>query len=772
MKKMARKLLANLVSLTLVLSLVSPAFAAEEVTLKVMDTTAGSPALIMVSGEPNEVVDLTITNPLRSTVTQPFQLNAEGSLQYWYPYALIAGVYQVTYRGETANFVVNAGHPDSKKSVLELNDYTAYTGEKIDGKITLKDAVGNLIVSRVLDIRATASSSVVCANNCRSNQQGMLFFSINSQKAGIKNLVVVDTENSRELFHEDLGFIPKVQPVQNNFMPNGSGYDVSGYQPVNPYQSFLQPASDFSSIPVFDPTQATADAQGNDDRFLPSSSFSYDPQDYYGASLLGTSKKFLSQVLENTSTSSGNNATLFAQSTQQAQSFEIVLGNDKQGMFEAEKSVEANSALDFVVRAVDAQKALVPNYTSKIKFEISPSGPLLPPDYSFTQVDQGAALFELAMVLPAGEYTLTVTDANNPQIKGEVKLSATLQSIPSLNNTNIDLKVESPVAKGIYSNIISVQGSTNTDNTEVSIKEGAVELKKVPVDEQKRFSTTLELADGLHKLDIIAVYLVDGSQTQTTIELEVDKTPPVITQVDTNIPPVRANENFSMKVEAEEGSTLKAFINNRAYEFTGQGTSYTLNARAPLDVGQFPISLQISDKVGNIDTANDVAVLTVTEPLSEIRNLFGIPGVGSMTLSWDPVPGALSYEVQYKSILGASENFVTDKNRITLENLDPELSYVFTVQAKSGTGDLLSIATDSRALKALPSTGGAAATTEPPVVTPVVNPTDLKPAAEEMVQTMPVRHTKSGPEVYGLILLSLLMLSGYGRLRRAFASAE
>ena len=759
MKKMARKLLANMVTMTLVLSLVSPAFAAEQGELLVMDTTAGSPALIMVSGEPNEVVDLTITNPLRSTVTQPFQLNAEGSLQYWYPYALTAGVYQVTYRGETANFVVNAGNPDSKKSILELNDYTAYTGEKIEGKIVLKDAVGNLIVSRGLDIRGTSSTNVVCANNCRSNQQGAVYFSINSQKPGIKNLMVVDMENSRELFQEDLGFIPKVQTVQNNFMPS-----------VNPYQTYFEPSSDFSYFPTYDPTRATVNAQGNDDRFLAPSSFSYDTQDYYGASLLGTSRKFLNQVLENTSVASNSNSALFVQSTQQAQSFEIVFGTDKQGLFEAEKTVEANSALDFVVRAVDAQKMIVPSYTSRIEFEISPNGPLLPPDYSFTQVDQGAALFELAMVLPAGEYTLTVTDATNPQIKGEVKISATLQSIPSLNNTNIDLKVDSPVAKGIYSNIISVQGSTNTDNTEISIKEGAAELKKIPVDEQKRFNTSLELDDGLHKLDIVAVYLVDGSQTQTTIELEVDKTPPVITQVDSNIPPVRANENFTMKVEAEADSTLKAFINNRAYEFTGQGTAYTLNARAPLDVGQFPVSLQISDKVGNIETAANVAVLTVTEPLSEIRNLFGIPGVGSMTLSWDPVTGALSYEVQYKSILGASENFVTDKNRITIENLDPELSYVFTVQAKSGTGDLLSIATDSRALKSLASTGGAAVTQ--PVTMPGASSSDLKPAATTEVQTMPVRHTKSGPEVYGLILLSLLALSGYGRLRRAFNVAE
>lgn len=770
MKKMAKKLLANLVTTTLVLSLVSPAFAAEESRLTVMDTTAGSPALIMVSGEPNEVIDLTITNPLRSTVTQPFQLNAEGFLQYWYPYALTAGVYQVAYDGETANFVVNAGNPDSKKSVLELNDYTAYAGEKIEGKIVLKDAVGNLIVSRVLEIQGTSATNVVCANNCRSNQQGAVYFSVNSQKPGIKNLVVIDTENSRELFREDLGFIPKVQTVQSNYAPGMNGINFSGYQAANPYQSFSEPSSDFSFVPLYDPTRATANAQGNDDRFLAPSSFSYDTQDYYGASLLTTSRKFLNQVLENTSVASNNNSALFVQSAQQAQSFEIVFGTDKQGLFEAEKTVEANSALDFVVRAVDAQKIIVPSYTSRIEFEISPSGPLLPPDYSFTQVDQGAALFELAMVLPAGEYTLTVTDATNPQIKGEVKITATLQSIPSLNNTNIDLKVDSPVAKGIYSNIISVQGSTNTDNTEISIKEGAAELKKIPVDEQKRFNTSLELEDGLHKLDIVAVYLVDGSQTQTTIELEVDKTPPVITQVDTNIPPVRANENFTMKVEAEAESTLKAFINNRAYEFTGQGTAYTLNARAPLDVGQFPISLQISDKVGNIETAANVAVLTVTEALSEIRNLFGIPGVGSMTLSWDPVPGALSYEVQYKSILGASENFVTDKNRITIENLDPELSYVFTVQAKSGTGDLLSLSTDSRALKSLASTGGAAVTM--PVTTPIVNPSDLRPAATTEVQTMPVRHTKSGPEVYGLILLSLLMLSGYGRLRRAFTVAE
>jgi len=699
----------------------------------------------MVSGEPKEVVTLTITNPFKSTISQNFQLNEAGVLQYWYPQAVVAGEYIVAFKDQITSFSVHAALPDTAKSDLELTDYTAFVGEKIEGKIVLKDHYGNLISGRQLKLENKGNATVNCSNNCRTNGQGVLYFSVNSNKAGLKKLTVLDVQTGSKVFQEDLGFIPQVQaPVVN--------------QPYSPYQTYGSlpspyAASSFDYIPVLDPTQATFDAQGNDDRFLNESFF-----DYLGADLLSDSKNFLAQA-ETTNT--------LAQQTGVTE-FHIIFGTDEEAEFEEEATVQANSALDFIVKAVDSQGEVVPGYTGDIEFEIEPSGPLLPPDYTFTGVDQGMALFELALVLPAGEYTLKVRDKTNQQLEGEVKITSQLAGIQSLNNTEIILTLDSPIANSVYSSTMSVQGRVNTDNTEITVKEGPAELKKVAVDEQNRFNFPLELADGFHTLDITAVYLVDGSQTTTTVEIEVDKTPPVIQQVNADIPPTRAGEEFTMTVEAEAESILKAFINNRAYEFVGQGTTYTLKANAPLDVGQFPITLQIADKVGNMDTTTAVGTLTVTEALAEIKNLFGIPGLGTMTLSWEPVPGASVYEVTYESILGSSQQpLTTTTSKITVENLAPDVSYIFTVVAKDASGEILSLSTESRALKALAPTSTGITSQPPEEVVPL---TDLKPSAE--VETMPARHTSSGPEVYLLIILSLIMLNFYGKARKAFAQTE
>jgi hypothetical protein len=737
MLQFTKKVFALFAALQLSLGSIGSAFAADEVQLRVMDTTAGKPAMIMLSGEPKEVVTLKITNPFKSTISQNFQLNEAGVLQYWYPQAVVAGEYIVSYKDQVTSFSVLAALPDTKKSELELSDYTAYVGGKIEGKIALKDHYGNIISGRQLKIENKGNATVVCSSNCRTNAQGVLYFTVTSQKPGLKKLTILDGNTGSKVYSEDLGFIPYVQAPQSVY---GSASNVYSQIPEYDYL----PVSDFS---------ATFNAQGNDDRLL-NNSFT----NYLGADLLSDSRQFLAQA-------DAQVMTTLAQQTN-VSTFQILFDTDEEAEFEEAVTVQANSALDFIVKAVDAQGNIVSGYTGDIEFSITPNGPLLPPDYTFTGVDQGTALFELALVLPAGEYTFSVEDKTNPQLKGEVMVTSQLAGLQSLNNTEIILTLNSPVSNSVYSGAMLVQGMTNTDNTEISVKEGALELKKIPVDAQKNFNFPLELEDGFHKLEITAIYLVDGSQTTTTVDIEVDKTPPVIEKINAEIPTTRAGQMFTMTVEAEENSILKAFINNRAYDFVGLGKLYTLNAQAPLDVGQFPILLQIADQVGNTDTVPDVGILTVTEPLSEISNLFGIPGLGTMTLSWDPVPGAAMYEVQYKSLLSSSEApMTTETSKITVENLSSDVSYVFTVVAKDANGDVLSLATESRALKALAQGEKPSQTNgnEVPL-------SDLKPSAD--VQTMPARHTSSGPEVYLLILASVLMLNVYGRVRKAFAQTE
>jgi hypothetical protein len=776
MKKLFAKALAILTALNMLAMNVPLSFAEGE-NLRVMDTTAGTPALIMLNGEPNEVVNVTISNPYQSTISQNFQLNEQGALQHWYGQAVVAGDYQVSAKGEEVRFSVLPGLPDPQRSRLELNDYTAYVGNAIQGTLSLKDFYGNVISGKQISFETEANAQVNCLNACRSDMNGLVQFSIMSERAGLKELRVVDAEKNLKIYEEDLGFIPQVQAPVAQYNAQYNQYP-SQYGTYNPYmnsygaqytaqESFALPtlpyySSSFNYNPYVDPTRANADAQGNNDRGV-TSSWNGGVSPFLGANLF--QDDLLAQI---DAVTSGT----VAQSTGSVDHLEVIFSNDSEEAFKEQVTVAAQTALDLIVRAVDSTGKVIEGYTGNIEFEISGGG-LVPNDYLFSEVDKGEALFELALVLPSGDYTLTVRDKDTTSVSAEVEITSQFQGVPNLNNTTIQLSVDSPVANSVYAKDFSVQGSTNTDNTEIIIKEGPLELARGPVDDENKFSFILDLSDGNHSLEILALYLPDGSETSTTVPLEVDKTAPVITQVLLPTEAVKAGESYEISATAEERVKLEVFINNLSYEFDSKTKGeYVLNTLAPLDEGDYPVHVRATDELGNITDSPNVGVLRVIPGAKDLSNLFGIPGIGTVTLSWAALEGATSYEVTYKSIVGPSQQVLTTKEpRITIQDLAANLSYIFTVVAKNAVGEEVSRPTDSKAIKVLDSPVASAPVTDntPVVTVPVI----VQPkAAADTRETLPARHSKSGPEVYLLILASLIVLNIYGRFRKTTVLSE
>ncbi len=775
MKKLFVKVLAIVTALNMLATNVPLSFA-EGANLRVMDTTAGTPALIMLNGEPKEVVSVTITNPYQSTITQKFQLSKEGVLQHWYGQAVVAGDYQVFAKDEQVTFSVLPGLPDPKLSRLELSDYTTYVGKAIQGSLSLKDFYGNVISGRKILLEQEGNAQVNCLNACRSDGKGIVQFSIMSQKAGLKELRVIDAEKNLKIYEEDLGFIPQVQaPLANyntqyNQLPAQYG---AGYSPyINPYttqystqESFALPAlpslnSSFNYNPYIDPSRANADSQGNDDRNLPAN-WNRGVSPFLEANLF--QDNLLAQINDVTS------GTTVAQSSGQVDHLEVIFSNDSDEEFKEEVTVPAQTALDLIVRAVDVNGKKVEKYTGNIEFELSGGG-LVPNDYLFSEVDKGEALFELALVLPSGDYTFTVRDKDRPSVDAEVEITSQFQGIPNLNNTNIQLSIDSPVANSVYANEVVVQGSTSTDNTEIIVKEGPLELARGPVDENKKFSFILnDLSEGNKNIEVFALYGPDGSETSVVTSFLVDKSGPVITQVNIPDEAIKAGEAYEITAIADERATLEVFINNLSYEFDSKTNGeYVLNTFAPLDEGDYPVHVRATDEIGNITDSPNVGVLKVIPGLKDIPNLFGIPGVGTVTLSWGALEGASSYEVTHKSIVGSSQEVLTTTEpRITVQDLSPNLSYIFTVTAKDAKGVLFSKATDSKAIKVLEAPVASAPVIDTPSTPVVTLPTlDQPKAAADTRDTMPVRHTKSGPEVYLLIIASLIVLNLYGKARR------
>ncbi len=745
MKNLSR-LFSILLSVILVSSTVSPTFASG-VSVKALDTTAGNPAMMLISGPANEVVQLSITNPYQGTVTKPFQLNEEGGLQYWFPSTQIAGKYRVQAGEVAQEFQVKAASPSSNKSQLQLSGLTAYMGESITGEVQLKDAFGNRIAAKQLQIEVKEGDNVSCFQACKTNQEGRVAFKIQPGSTGLKTVLVQELDSGKNVLSERIGVIPKVQESLYSMPQYGNPQPQFGQYPYYGPNPYLQPTTNNPFVPVYNPYQPSypqqplSQAQGNDDRLLSS---------WMGAQLLDEPESSSSMP----STSSVGDQLVQASSLA---GFEVVFGTDEEAEFEESVEVQAQSALDFYLRAVDINGDLVQNYDGEVSFEIDPLGPLVPSDYSFTALDGGTALFELALVLSPGTYTLRVIDKNQPSKSGEVEIISSRASQSSINNTDIQLNITSPVENGKYSGSLSVQGSTSTENTEVVIREGGIQLQKALVDEDRSFSIPVQLGDGDHVLDIIATYLVDGSVTETSITLEVDQTPPVITQINADMGEVRAGETFSFTVEADEGSKLQAFINNRAYDFTADGTLYTLNSRAPLDQGEFPISLKIEDEFGNSESVQDAGTLKVIAGVEPIKNIAGIAGIEQITFIWDPVEGADGYQIRYQTVLGSStDTKTTVENRVILKDLVAKSSYKAFITALDADGNALSTETESDAVKVL----------EKPFEATVISPPEspLRGAAEE-VQTLPTQHSDSGPEVYLLILLSLIVLNIYSKLR-------
>lgn len=736
MKTVLKKFLSVLLIQLLMAVSALPGFAADpEPSFRVFDTTAGSPAMILLEGDPTTTVGLSITNPFGSTVHQKVRIGEKGTTQYWYPTTTLVGEYFIEYAGQKGSFRVTAGEPNTVKSSFVI-DYTSFVDESAQGLLTLRDSYGNAVPGYQLNVSTKKGSSVVCNHNCISNASGQLTFSVKATKTGLETLRVMNQRGSL-LVEEQIGFIPRVSS-----------------QPLSSPQGPYFPSSDF--IPVADPTRATFNSQGNDDR-------------WYSATLFDSSR-LVAQIESDLQSVPVSVPNALVQANQMA-GFDISVGSNLEqqqvlpissindSAEPKQVTIASNSAQDILVRAVDSSQTLFANYTGTVRFELTPAGPLLPPDFQFNAADQGTNLFELALILPSGQYTLTVTDTANPLLKGEILITSQLSGAQTqINNTNIVLTLDSPVADGVYSAGFPVQGTTSTDNTQIIVKEGVLELAKSNVDASRSFNFPLDIADGVHDLQIIATYLVDGSQASSTVRVEVDQTPPVITQVESNIPPVKEGENFTMNVIAEANATLDAFIDNRSYTFTPSAldpTKYSLIAAAPALAGEYPITLRISDRVGNTDEMQNAAVLEVLPSLKNIKNLFGIPGAGTMTLSWDPVEGAVSYEVTYLAALGTPSAVLTSsESNLIVENLLAGVSYTFTVTAKDSTGADASLPTDTRALQVL-----AAPTAEGGDDTP------LRPAADEA----PRKHTQSGPEVYLFVLLSIAILHGYAQVRKALA---
>jgi hypothetical protein len=275
----------------------------------------------------------------------------------------------------------------------------------------------------------------------------------------------------------------------------------------------------------------------------------------------------------------------------------------------------------------------------------------------------------------------------------------------------------------------------------------------VNVDESKSYSIPVDFTDGEHTVDIVAKYLPDNSTTTSSLTFSVDTTAPVVTSVSDIATDIKVAEDFNITVVSEPGATITAFINNQAYPFPASASgTFVLNAKAPLDTGSFPVTIEAMDQFGNKTTVQEPTTLKVVSGIPGLTNLIGIPEEGAISLTWDALPGAAGYKIEVKSGGQTLSTETASASNYTVSQLNNGTQYTLTVRAIDVSGADASLPSSTIALE--------------PLVLSAAAGDDGSASLIAQDQPLPPRHTNSGPEVYFIIALSILMLDFYARARR------
>ena len=282
-------------------------------------------------------------------------------------------------------------------------------------------------------------------------------------------------------------------------------------------------------------------------------------------------------------------------------------------------TVEANKAFSITVRALDNSLSTADTYTGTINFSSSDTQARLPAAYTFTSNDRGQKTFSLgATLLTAGAQTITIKDAANQALQGEISVNVTAGSTNQGSSSGTTPKPtiitpgqDSTVNKGQ----VDISGNTSPD-TQVSIFDGEKLLGTVNSDRTGKYSyTTDTLTDGTHTIKV----QITTSQGQTvnsdTVQIRVDTAPPVLQSVIVNPLEVESTNRVSISVTTEPDlSGVKATADQRSISLSPVPTEsgkYSGEFIAPQAAGLYPVDIEVTDKFGNTSKYRAQATIKV-----------------------------------------------------------------------------------------------------------------------------------------------------------------
>jgi hypothetical protein len=749
---MLKQTLSLAASLILMVSMTATTHASS-ISIKAVDTTAGQKAMLIVKGEVDSLQSLSITDPLGNTSQSTFVISENGTAVLFHKNTQKSGKYIAKIDNQITQFNVKPANTHLYQ--LALSDYSKrLESGRITGSLTVQDTYHNSVIDRKYQI-STRKNRVDCGN-CVTNEKGQIRFTVQGYQPGFDNLTIHDPLTQTTVKNEEIAFLPP----SNTQVANSNTLDA-----------FSVPSSDY--IQVYQENDITSLLNsGNSDSFLGGIDV-MNLREFIGAQLAPDAPASTESTTTDNQTPdhNANNATTNDTAvvpptydvTASAltptgphfriffEDFEATMLNDPYDP-EEEATIDANLAQSFTVVAVSADGNINTDYTGTVTFEANSNGTDLPApsDYTFTIGDQGVHEFSLSVIFEEGEIIFSVEERDNSSLSGSINILSQ-ESSAIINQTSIALNLTAPTAGATLSGSVNFIGTVSHENIQVAIKEGDNQVAQSNVSQDKSFNIPVSLIDGKHEIEVIAKYLPDNSTVTSTITFNVDTTAPIVTSVSDIEGEVRPGGDFTLTVVSEPNATITAFINNQAYTFPASTSgTFVLNAKAPVDAGRFPVTIEAADKYNNITTVQEPTTLVVRDAAS-VKNLIGVPEVEGMTLTWDPVVGAATYQVTVKesSTGNVFKSETSQTANITISELDPNNRYSFGVKALDPAGAAMTEEINTIALAPL----------TPPAIYAAASLIDQD-------QPLPPRHTNSGPEVYFIIALSILLLDFYAKARR------
>ncbi len=637
--------LSILVALLLIPTLGSAATA----TLRVSEMVAGIGGEAVIEGlAVNTSGTLKITSPTSRSFLLPFTINGQGkaAVRILGTQVQEAGLYTATMTvGGTAaasvSFNVLADKLDANNSTVTASA----TRISPDGResatvtVTLMDRFGNGLGGRPVELISSRSEDQIRASSSTTDDTGSITFTVKTTKAGSMSLTAFDllsalTLQEKVTISADAFGLPAGAELGAAAMPGyGMGYPYMPYYPPYPY---MQPYG------------------------------AYDPS--LGASLFGN----------------------FAAQTQtfgELDHFTVEI-TPKEG-------IRTLNALNLIVTAVDKNGRTVQDYTGTVSVDSTDKNATLPGSglgdngegrITFTPQRLGVYNGALNLVFrTAGEQTVFVKEL----VTGEQARSGEITVTVAGDNVILDSnRIEIISPKGYVGStkiIVKGKGPRLTDLEGTFI---GAELDKYTfeTDTNGNFEGPVTLV-GQAAEYLGRIKSTDGRYDSGDFKFKLKSNPAEVTNITFSPEKPQEGDSVLVSVDTESKATVELTVEQQKYTLIEDATkpgTYRAAFQAP-KAGSYQLTLLVTDIAGN-PTQQRVSLKIAPPGLAIVTGVKGVINANKVTLSWNPVEGADSYNIYVGK---TPQNLLTiptpvgnpPPTQVDIADLEASTQYYFAVTA-------------------------------------------------------------------------------------------